>query len=182
MWTAASMGPRPSCRRRSLTRVSWASSREPLALGAKPLLEGSLGHVQTLEQRTPIQGGRLLQGGRGALAQEPLEGHDVDIDRGGIEAHRLTFDHEARTPRAPEDLAQSRHGLPETLPRLPIGDAAPQERGQRVPAPEAAGGQGQIGEQGLGLPAGHREPARVPLELEATEELETQGSHEVDHR
>jgi hypothetical protein len=65
---------------------------EPLSLRDQPLLEERLAHGEAQEEVAAVELGRALERLRCPRGDVPFEGHDVDVDRRGIEAQELTFD------------------------------------------------------------------------------------------
>ena len=77
---------------------------EPITLAGDPLLEARLTQPDAFQQVTAVQGHRLHQRGRFAGADEMLEAHHVNVDRGHVERDRLVIGHEHGRPRPWEPL------------------------------------------------------------------------------
>ena len=150
---------------------------QPLPLGREPLLEGGRGDGQALEEVPSIELGGLLEGLRGALAHEPLEREDVDVERRAVQRHPVLPNAKAEGGRGERGAKDEEH-LAEIGARLVVVDLGPEQGGQLVAWVGLAGVAGEEGEQGLGLLARDRYGLTgVRLELEAAEKAQLQGTH-----
>jgi hypothetical protein len=118
---------------------------QPLPLGREPLLEGGCGDGEALEEVPSIELGGLLERLRGALAHEPLEREDVDIERRAVQRHRVFPNSKAEGGRGERGAKDEKH-LAEIGARLVVVDLGPQQGGQLVAWVGLAGVAGEVGD------------------------------------
>ena len=124
---------------------------QPLALGEEPLLERWRGPAESLEQVAPIERHGALERLRRALGHRPLERGHIDVGRGRIQDDGVIPGDQARGRHLGQGSPEGTEGLPETRPRRRLRGVGPEQGGELA---AGMGLEGEIGQEGLGLPGG----------------------------
>ena len=130
---------------------------QPLALAHEPVLEGRRDDAEAGQEIAAVETRGTLEPGRRALGHGLLERHDVRLHRPGGQGDRIARHDEATTLGGTERLAKHEERLAQRVPGGCGRRVRPEQRGQLVPGMRLVCGEGQISEEGLGLPGGHRD-------------------------
>jgi hypothetical protein len=148
---------------------------ELLPLAHQPFLERRLTQVESIEEQAAIQSAcrshRLVP----SVGDQPSEGGDIALHRVGDEPHPFRIEREY-PPGAAERAPHPEEHLPEIVAGVVALGLAPQQRGQLGAGMGGNGREGEIREEGLGLP-GQGEYPRPHSGLEAAEQRETHDGH-----
>ena len=145
---------------------------QAFALGEQPVLEGRLGHREAGEQVPLVQGRRLDQSLRSREGDRLLERRHVHQDRGRHERHAVGVELKARAAGIPDRTAETEERLAETRASLRLRKVTPEETRELVPRVRLAKGNGEVGEQGLGLARRQAQrAARLEPGAKTTEQL-----------
>ncbi len=176
-------GRRPLLAREEPAQAVQPPLPQPLALPGEPLLEGDLFHAEAVEQVAAVQRGRAGERVRGPLAQQALEGRDVDVHGGGVERDRLAFGDQGSGPDRGERFAKSEERLPQAGPGVLLSRLPPEQRRELVARVRLAGAESEVCQQSPGLlPRQRQRLSRREPSLEAPEESEGQTGHTADAR
>ena len=149
---------------------------QALALAQQPFLERGLVQGEPREEVALVEGRGLLQRLDRPRLRALLEDQRIDGDHGRVEGDGLRVD--AQGVHAGQGSSDGRQRLAKAGAGLGLAHVAPEQRGELVARVGLSEGQGEIGEEGLGLPRRHDQRwARVQTGAEAAKECQFQSCH-----
>ena len=122
----------PLARARVIKRV--AASAATLALDQQPILESGVAHRHAVQQIAAVEGNRLLQSRRTAVAQQLFKAADIGVHDRPVQHHALSAGDQRFGRHRREAAAQAQEALLQAVAGLPVAAVAPQQGGQLLAA------------------------------------------------
>src|SRR5262249_42160321 len=144
---------------------------------AKPLLEGLLADVDTVQQISNVKCSGLFEISGSSSRGQPLKLDHVDVDSRLIERHLIALDDQDSRLKGCEGTPERAQALPQALSGLLLHSTAPEHRRELVSRIFLFRSYSEVREQGLSLPCRKRQAALAEPGLKPPEEPKGETRH-----